>query len=365
MGGTISHEFMVPAEIGEDKIITCSSCGYAASTEVAKVKEKGGKTGKKSEKMKEVTTPGVSTVEDVSGFLKVEPGELIKTLMYIADGEPVAVLIRGDHEANETKIKNFLKAKQLELADEEKVREITGGPAGFSGPVGLKVRIISDNAVKDMEGAVTGANKGDTHLSGVNPEKDFKVDDWFDARAITSSDPCPKCGSEIQVKCAIEIGHTFKLGTKYSGALNAGFLDDKGTQKPVIMGCYGIGVNRILASLIEQSHDKDGVIWPVNIAPGEVVVIPVKKEDNTIFAESEKVYDELSSAGVDAILDDREKSIGVKFKDADLVGFPFQVIIGKKGLDQGKVEIKMRATGDKEFIDRNRVVEYLKGKLGG
>ncbi|MFQ5952216.1 MAG: proline--tRNA ligase [Candidatus Omnitrophota bacterium] len=366
MGGKISHEFMVPSDIGEGRIAVCSSCDYAASTEVAATcpGEEGRAPGSGG-KMEEVSTPGVSTVENVSKFLKVKPSDLIKTLIYIADGDPIAILVRGDHEANETKIKNSLKAKALELADEKKVKDLTGGPMGFSGPVGLSsVRIIADNAVRCMASAVTGANKKDKHLKGVNPTRDFKIDEWIDARVITSEDPCPKCGEKIELKEAIEVGHTFKLGTKYSESLGAKFLDEKGKERPAIMGCYGIGVNRILASLIENSHDKDGIIWPTALAPAEVSVIPVSGEDKGVINESEKIYDELKGAGLEVILDDREKTAGVKFKDSDLVGFPLQIVIGKKNLDQGKIEIKDRATGEKTLIKKNEVLKRAKKMLG-
>jgi len=365
MGGTVSHEFMVPADIGEDRIVVCSSCAYAASTEVAKVKITEDAEAGDQKNREEVVTPGVSTVQDVADFLKVKPADLIKTLIYVADGQPIALLIRGDHEANETKIKNHLKAASLELADDRKVEEVTGGPMGFSGPVGLSVRILADGTVRNMVNAVTGANEKDRHLRNVNPERDFSVNEWIDARVITDDDPCPGCGGTVQLKQAIEIGHTFKLGTKYSESLNAAFLDEKGKERSIIMGCYGIGVNRILASLIERSHDKDGIIWPVALSPCEVVVLPVNRQDNDLVDEAERIYGELQKAGVDVIIDDREKSAGVKFKDADLVGFPLQVIIGKKGLEQGKVEVKDRASGEKSFVGKDDIVEYVRGALAG
>jgi len=360
MGGTVSHEFMIPAEIGEDRIITCSSCGYAASTEVAAVRPADAQgSGEKPRNTEEVPTPGMSSVEDVSAFLKVAAKKLIKTLIYAADGEAVAVLIRGDHEANDTKIKNYLKAKTLELAGEKMVEETTGGAMGFSGPVGLSARIVGDASVKDMVNAVTGANAKDKHLRNVNPGRDFSVEKWIDARGITADDTCPKCGEKIELKHAIEIGHTFKLGTKYSEPLKAVFLDENGKEQRAIMGCYGIGVNRILAALIETSYDKDGIIWPAGLNPCEVVVIPVKKSDEELSAEAERVYTELAAAGVDVILDDRDKSPGIKFKDSDLLGFPLQVIIGRKSLEEGKVEVKRRVSGEKTLIDKDAVIEHV------
>ena len=365
MGGTVSHEFMVPCEIGEDRIVTCSSCGYAASTEVAAVKTQNTSSGESQDlkNVKEVRTPDVSSVQDVSEFLKVKPSELIKTLIYIADDETVAVLIRGDHEANATKIKNHLKARTLELADAKKVEQATGGPMGFSGPVGLSVRILADNAVRGMVNAVTGANEKDKHLCNVNADRDFQVSDWVDARVIEEGDVCPKCSSKIKIQYAIEIGHTFKLGTKYSESLNAKFLDENGSEKPVIMGCYGIGVNRILAALIETSHDKDGIIWPASLSPSEVVVIPVKSDDKALYAEAKRVYEELQKEGMDVLMDDRVKSPGVKFKDADLVGFPVQVVIGSKNLEEGKLEIKDRATGEQNLIEKDNVSKNVKDIL--
>lgn len=359
MGGAGSHEFMVPCEIGEDRIVNCPSCGYSASTEVAAVAGTfvpGPSTGEASPVMEEVDTPGVSTVEAVSGLLKVGPEAVIKTLIYMAEDEPVAVLVRGDHEANEAKIKKYLGVVRLELADERKIFEVTGGPVGFSGPVGnISARIIGDNSVKSLTMAVTGANKKDRHLTGVVPGRDFNVGEWADLRNITEEDKCPRCGADINIKNAIEIGHTFKLGTKYSEPLEARYLDSDGKENTIVMGCYGIGVNRILASLVETSYDKDGIIWPVALSPYEVVVIPVKRDDEELMREAEAIYDALISAGIDAILDDRDRSPGIKFKDADLIGFPYQVVVGRKALDQGKVELKERAGGIKTLVDRDKI----------
>ncbi|RKY43262.1 MAG: proline--tRNA ligase [Candidatus Makaraimicrobium thalassicum] len=365
MGGTVSHEFMVPSEIGEDRIVVCASCGYAASVEIASVRPEEAPAGSagRAGNIEDVVTPDKSTVRDVSGYLKVKPSEIIKTLIYMADNEPVAVLIRGDHDANETKIKNYLKARTLALADERRVKEVTGGPMGFSGPVGLSIRVLADTAVRGMAGAVTGANEKDKHIRNVTPGRDFSVTGWFDARVITGTDPCPKCGGGIEIRNAIEIGHTFKLGTKYSEPLNASFLDAKGRHRPVIMGCYGIGVNRIPAALIEASHDKDGIVWPASLSPCEVVVMPLKKGNKELADAAERIYEELKQAGVDVIIDDRERSPGIKFKDADLVGFPIQVIIGEKNLKDGKIEVKERASGKKDLVDKDALVEHVRAKL--
>lgn len=363
MGGSVSHEFMVPSEIGEDRIAICSACGYSASTEVARTKEAVPAENASAEAMEEVDTPGVSTVEDVSKFLKVKDADLIKTLIYIADDVPVAILLRGDHEANEPKIKSVLGASSLELANDAKITEITKGPVGFSGPVGLDIKVVGDFAVKSMSNAVSGANLKDKHLKNVNPGRDFEVSGWEDVRTITADDPCPKCGGGITLKHSIEIGHTFKLGTKYSEKLGAKYLDESGRERTIVMGCYGIGVNRILASLIETNHDENGIKWPVSISPFEAVVMPLKTDDETLRAEADNIYEGLKEAGVDVIIDDREKSAGIKFKDADLIGFPYQVIIGRKSLDEGKVEVKDRNTGEKTLVDKDKIVDYVKQRV--
>jgi len=360
MGGTASHEFMVPSAIGEDKIVTCA-CGYAASTLVAKCAE--GKSQTSSVRplpVKEVDTPGKTTVEDVAQLLKVNPENLIKTLIYMADGNPVALLVRGDSEANETKLVNFLKCDTLEMADEKNIERLTGGPMGFSGPVGLKIKVLADLSVKGMKNAVTGANKKGKHLINVNIERDFKPEAWLDARIITAEDRCPSCGKKVTLKQAIEVGHTFKLGTKYSLSLGADFLDRNGKSRPMIMGCYGIGVNRILAAAIEVSHDKDGIIWPRAISPYEVAVVPLNIGDESLKKTGEEIYDKLLSAGFDVIIDDRPERAGVKFKDADLIGFPLQVIIGEKNLKNGKIELKTRRDKKSQLIEKKDVIAELK-----
>jgi len=362
MGGAGSHEFMVPCEIGEDKIVVCDTCGYSASSEVAEVKEMNTINEKANkEKIETVSTPNLTTVEEVSTFMKVTPDKLIKTLIYIADGKPIIVLVRGDHEAHEIKIKKQLGIENLVLADEKTIIEVTGSTIGFSGPVGLKgAKIFADFSIKGILNGVCGANKKDEHYKNVNCDVDFKVDKFIDGRCITEDDRCPKCTSKIKIKSAIEIGHTFKLGTKYTKALNATYLDADGKEQTIIMGCYGIGVNRILASLIETSYDDGGIIWPMSICPCQVSIIPIKYEDKEIKEVSDKIYEELVSLGVDVILDDRDKTPGVKFKDSDLVGFPVQVVVGKKGLLQEKIEVKIRKTGKTEMVSIKEVSSFVR-----
>jgi len=361
MGGAVSHEFMVPSAIGEDHIIVCSACKYAASTEVAAVRPVENIVAVQREEMKEVETPGRSTVADVADFLKVSSDKIVKTLLYKADGKLVAVLIRGDHDANEAKIKSKLKASKLELASEQEIINATGGAMGFSGPVGIKVPIYADNSIRQVQNAVMGANSRDKHLINVNYDRDFKVDFWIDARSITEKDVCPKCGGAIEIKTSIEVGHTFKLGTKYSDALRAVFLGEDGKEKVIIMGCYGIGVNRILASLIEVSNDENGIVWPLSLAPFEVVVIPVNKDDKDVIAEADNIYQSLLNDGLDVVIDDRDyKSPGVKFKDADLIGFPFQIVVGKKNLDNGNVEIKIRKKNETILVPKIDVHKKIK-----
>ena len=352
MGGDISHEFMVLAESGEDLLVRCPSCGYAASVAVAECRDKGQVTrdkGKSKEKgMEEVDTPEVSTIEKVGALLKVRPDDMVKTLIYAADGKPVAILIRGDHDANETKIKKYLKCSELEMASEDVIREVTGGPLGFSGPVGLGlkgIRIVADYAIKGMSNFVTGANKKDRHFINVNTDRDFKVEEWADLGMIQDADPCPKCNKNIKIEHAIEMGHVFKLGLKYSKAMKAEFVDEKGELKPIVMGCYGIGVNRIMAASIELHHDDKGIIWPLSIAPFQVIIIPINYEKADIRKAANDAYEKVKDAGIEVLLDDRNESAGVKFNDAELIGIPFAIVVGEKGLKKGILEIKERETG--------------------
>lgn len=364
MGGSVSHEFMVPSEAGEDEIAVCQKCKYAASAHIAACKTTPNSKASKSEKklpIAEVETPSISTIEKVSEFLKVEPAKLVKTLLYKADDKTIALLVRGDFEANETKVKNYLKCDTLELADEKTIQEATSAPTGFSGPVGLKnARIIADNSIKDLVNFVTGANKKDAHLINVNMGRDFETKEFADLRTITREDKCPACSKPIDIKRAIEVGHTFKLGTKYSDTLGARILEHDGKTVPAIMGCYGIGVTRIIPTLIETSNDKDGIIWPMSIAPYQIILVALNIASKKVKDISEEVYRDLTKAGHETLFDDRDISAGIKFKDADLIGIPIQIIIGEKNAKKDVVEIKNRRDRSVVEIKSKDAITHLK-----
>ncbi len=369
IGGDASHEFMIPSPNGEDKVVHCGNCGYAANTEKAEIggcgKDKPEKSDVLLKEIAELDTPGAHTVEQVCKFLKVKPVRLIKTLIYLADGKPVAVLVRGDHEANENKIRRSLKVQKLELADPDTIQRVTGAPVGFAGPVGMveKIPIHADHAVLEVVNAVTGANKDEKHLVNVSPYRDFRPTSIDDLRNATDGDPCPRCCHKLKIRQAIEVGHVFKLGTKYSDSLNARFLDADETQKTIIMGCYGIGVNRIIAGLIETSYDESGIIWPVNLAPYEVVICPMKVADEKMMELAKTLHDDLEKRGIDCIVDDRDQRAGVKFKDADLIGFPLRIVLGEKGLAEGKIETKWRWEKDASMLDVAGAVETIAAML--
>ncbi|MBL8849250.1 MAG: proline--tRNA ligase [Planctomycetaceae bacterium] len=351
IGGDASHEFMVPAGNGEDSIVRCANCTYGANLERA---ETGRKTllptpPKEAAPLKTVSTPKVTTIEQVAKLLKIRPDQMIKTLIYVADEQPIAVLIRGDHEANENKVRRALSAGEIKLADEQTILKVTGAPVGFAGPVGLKCDIIADHDVPLIENAVAGANAADAHVTGVTFGRDYNLKATFDLRNAGDGDPCPKCGNRLELVHGIEVGHVFKLGTKYSISLNATYLDEKEQRNPIIMGCYGIGVNRIIASLAETSHDANGLIWPLAVAPYEVLVVTLNATDAETTKVAEQYVKDLEAAGVDVLYDDRDVRPGVKFKDADLVGIPLRIVIGGKGLQQGQVEIKWRTADAPEI----------------
>ena len=366
IGGSYSHEFMVLAETGEDQIINCTECDYAANLERAEIKPPRTSTEpevKELNPIAEVDTPGVKTVEDVTAFLSILPSQLIKSLIFVVDGQETAVLVRGDHELNEAKLKGLLGAETVELAPERVVEEITGAPMGFAGPVGLNIKIVADNALKGMRDFVAGGNRKDLHLRNVNMKRDFEVDLFGDLRVITPRDSCPRCGRKIEFGRGIEVGHIFKLGTKYSEALKAVFLNRQGKETPIIMGCYGIGVGRTLAAAIEQNHDKDGIIFPAPIAPYEVIILPLQMHNTEVVKTAEKIYTELSDIKVDTLLDDRDERAGVKFNDADLLGIPIRITVGVKGIKDGQVEIKLRSETESFLTPINNAASSIKEKV--
>jgi len=368
IGGTFSHEFMVIADTGEEIIVSCK-CGYAANLEKAesvspaKTVPSSEKTGEraKPKELEEVETKGMKTVEEVGKFLKERPEKFIKTLVYKTDDKPVIVLVRGDHEVNESKVKNYLGVNEIFLADEKTIEEITGAPLGFAGPVGLRVKckVLADYSVERIVDGVTGANRKDYHLKNVNINRDYHVDEVLDLRKVKEGDVCPKCGKILEFSRGIEVGHTFKLGTKYSESLGAKFLDRDGKEKFFVMGCYGIGVSRIVAAAIEQSHDENGIIWPLPIAPFQVLILPVNYEDVKMRTVSDKIHKELENAGYEVLMDDRNERAGVKFKDADLIGIPIRVIVGEKTLAKNRVEVKLRKEKKVREVEPDQVSKLL------
>ncbi len=367
IGGSFSHEFMVLADTGEDAIVSCQSCDYAANVEKAEVKAPEGDSAEADAELAEVETPGVHTVEDVARFLGVSPQSIAKTMIYLADGQPVAAMVRGDREVNEVKLKNLLGADQVVLAGPKAIAEVTGGPVGFSGPRGLDIPVYADHELWLAPALVVGANQKDAHLSGLNLERDVPGAVRADLRLIAEGDPCPACGGELAFARGIEVGHIFRLGTKYSQALGAEYLDDQGRSRPIVMGCYGIGVSRIVAAAIEQGHDDNGIIFPLPIAPVSVALLPLSREGE-VWEVAQGLYQELGRAGVDVLLDDRDLRPGVKFKDADLLGIPLKLVVGAKSLKRGKVELKHRRTGQVEMLARDqaaaRVLEIFRQEGG-
>ncbi len=348
IGGDASHEFMIPADNGEDQVVRSTTGAYAANLERAETGRKAAPivTADSPAALQKVHTPRATSIEAVAKFLKVSPQQLVKTLIFKADDRPVAVLIRGDHDANENKIRRALKAKVIELADNATIEKVTGAPTGFAGPVGIKCDIIADHDVPLIKDAITGANELDHHLTGVNVGRDYQLTTTYDLRNAQEGDPCPRSDGTLQIVHGIEVGHVFKLGTKYSVALGAEFVDEKEERHPMIMGCYGIGVNRIIAGLAETQHDANGLIWPLAVAPYEVLLIPLNVAEAETTELSDKFYGELQAAGIDVLVDDRDARPGFKFKDADLIGIPLRVIIGGKGLKDGVVEVKWRTDAE-------------------
>ncbi len=363
IGGDASHEFMVVTDAGEDWLVRTEDGSYAANVERAVMAPLKAGPSQDAANLEEVHTPGKATIDEVSTLLKCKPSDMIKTIVYSADGTPTIALVRGDHEVNEAKLRKHLDCKSLELANVETIRKVTGADVGFAGPVGLSdVRIIADQAVTIMQNAVTGANKTDYHYTGVNLDRDFSITESADLRYAVQGDAAQN-GSPLVFEKCIEVGHVFKLGTKYSDAMKATFLDENGKSKPIIMGCYGIGVNRILAASVEASHDDNGICWPVSIAPFSVHIVALDVRDDTVMQTATKIHDELEAAGIDVLLDDRDSRPGAKFKDADLIGIPYRVTVGKRGLADGIVEFKLRTSDDVEKIAPDQIVGVIREKF--
>jgi prolyl-tRNA synthetase len=365
IGGSYSHEFMVIADSGEDAIVFCGACHYAANLEKAEVV----KPAKREDTdaplpVEEIRTPGVKTIEEVCAFLRVKPDEVVKTLIFSADGAALAVLIRGDREINEVKVKNHLGCDALELAPDDLILAATGSPRGFAGAVGIKTRIIADYSILGMTRCIMGANREDYHLCHVNPGRDFQVEAYADLQVIGETDPCPRCGGKIRFARSIEVGHVFKLGTKYSKAMKALYLDRNGREQTMVMGCYGIGIGRTIAAAIEQNHDSDGIVWPLPLAPYQVIITPVNVNEKDLSDTANRIYHTLKGKGVDCILDDRDERAGVKFKDADLLGIPFRITVGPKKLVEGKVEIRSRRTKEVVDLPIDEVEAFILSNIG-
>jgi len=361
IGGSSSHEFMVIADSGEDAIVSCASCAYGANVEKAEcpAPAEGTVGSRDAGPARKVSTPGRKTIDEVSGFLGIEPGALIKTLLFETSAGDAAVLVSGAHEINEIKVRNFLGAEWVRLAEEPKVRELTGAPSGFAGPVGLSVRTIADHSVRSIASGATGANEKDAHLVDVVPGRDFTPDGYADLRMVREGDPCPRCGGELRVSRGIEVGHVFRLGTKYSEKMHAVALDAEGKEQVIAMGCYGIGVGRTAAAAIEQHHDDDGMVWPISIAPFEVTIIPVNVKNAEVAAAASMLASALDAQGVEVLLDDREERPGIKFKDADLVGIPVRVTLGEKNVAAGFGELRDRKTGETLRIELPKLEEAV------
>lgn len=363
MGGKDTHEFMVLSEIGEDTIAYSDTSDYAANIEMAPVTAVYEKRGNQANELEKVHTENKKSIEEVSTFLQVEDKDCIKSLLFNVDDRNVLVLVRGDHEVNDIKLKNFFEASVVELADANVTKEVLGCSVGSLGPIGVEnVEVVADHAVEAVVNGVCGANEEDYHYQNVNPERDFKVSAYADFRFIKEGDPSPDGNGTIVFAKGIEVGHVFKLGTRYSEAMNAVFLDENGRTQPMIMGCYGIGVSRTMAAVAEQFNDENGLVWPQNISPFDVHLIAINMKDSEQAALAEDLYANLKTAGLDVLLDDRQERPGVKFADSDLIGLPVRVTVGKKA-SEGIVEVKIRKNGEMQEIHKDQLAEALRNIL--
>jgi prolyl-tRNA synthetase len=364
IGGSSSHEFMVLAASGEDAIVSCGQCDYAANIEKAELVAPDGDRPLPGETLRKVPTPGRKTIEEVAGFLGLPGDRLIKTLIVQTDsGENLAVLLRGDRELNTIKLCRLLGCNDATLAPDDVVLRETGAPAGFAGPVGLSLRVLADQEVQGMADFVVGANEVDAHYVGVNTGRDFDIEGFADLRQAEAGDACPRCGGLLEIWRGIEVGHVFKLGAKYSEALAATVLDDQGRERSLFMGCYGIGVGRTVAAAIEQNHDENGIIFPLPMAPFQVLVTVVNPRDEQVVDAAETLYGALRKLGVEVLLDDRDERPGSKFKDADLVGIPLRLTVGARGLKENAVELRERATGERRMLPLDTAAAMMKTQI--
>ena len=368
IGGSSSHEFMVLAGSGESAVVRCPECGYAANVEKATTKPAHWHLPPEAPASRQkVPTPGAKAVEEVAAMLQVAPARIVKTLVYETEQGPVAVAIRGDREVNEVKLLNFLGVQRLALAGEEQILAVTGAPVGFAGPVGLRggIDLVADESVRGIVNFVCGANEADTHLIGCNWGSDAQPTSWGDFVLVRGGDPCPRCDGTLEEFRGIEVGHIFKLGTKYSEPMQCTFLDAEGTSHPMVMGCYGLGIGRTVAAAIEQNHDADGIVWPLPLAPFAVLLVALNPDDEGVRKVAEELYGKLTSLGVDVLFDDRDERPGVKFKDADLIGIPLRLVVGAKSLANGKVELSRRRDRERHLVEPAAAVERLMELMAG
>ncbi|MDH3402862.1 MAG: proline--tRNA ligase [Acidobacteriota bacterium] len=365
IGGASSHEFMVLADTGEDAVVRSPSGSYAANVERARIGPLETPAAAAAEELRRVETPGQRTVEDVARFLGKPLTALVKTLIYETEKELVGVVVRGDREVNEVKLRNHLGAKHLALGGEAKVREATGAPVGFAGPVALpgELRFVGDESARPLVNFVCGANAADAHFVGANWGRDATVEEWTDLVLARDGDPSPDGDGALELFRGIEVGHIFDLGTKYSAAMQCVFADENGEDRPMLMGCYGLGIGRTVAAAVEQNHDADGIIWPMALAPFEALVVSLDPDDAAVAGVADSIYEGLLEAGVDVFHDDRRERPGVKFKDADLIGFPVRVVVGARGLAEGKVEVSLRRDRERQLVDPGDAVALMRRLL--
>jgi len=364
IGGKDSHEFMVITETGEDEVIYCSSCGYAANAEKAQFKKTVIPSGAKNLlSLEEIATPGTTAIEEVADFVGVPTSQTLKSVFYHADGEFIFAIIRGDLEVNETKLRNALNCTELRLATEGEVNE-AGLVAGFASPIGIKgVKVVADDSITTDSNFIVGANKPGYHFRNANYPRDFQVDLITDIALALAGDSCPKCGGKLSSSRGIEVGHVFKLGTFISERFGASFLDNDGTSRPIVMGCYGIGLGRLLAAIVEQSHDDKGIIWPLSVAPYQVHLCPLNLEKSAVLPTAEKIYQELQKEGIEVLFDDRDDSPGVKFNDADLLGIPLRLTLSPRTLQSQSVEAKWRTEKEAQLLPLDNLAAEVKKLL--